>query len=117
VVVAKGAGVVSAELTPAILADVRAWAISQVEQLRALARAVSARLGGGDEIRATCPVDDWTFAPRYTDGVCPLCGYQPPGVDATAWPEPIDWFWPVFGTLVVASLGMGVLVIVAYNRF
>jgi hypothetical protein len=116
VVVAKGAGIMSAELRPAILADVGAWVRSQVEQLRALANALSARLGRGEEIRATCPVDDWTFSPRYTDGVCPLCGYQPPGVDAVAWPGPSDWFWPVFGTLVVSSLAMAVLVIVAYNR-
>ena len=114
--VAIGAGIMSAELRPAMLAEVWSWVISQVEQLRALAKALSARLGRGEEIRATCPVDDWTFAPRYTDGVCPLCGYRPPGVDATALPEPVDWFWPVFGTLVVASLGMSVLVIVAYNR-
>jgi hypothetical protein len=116
VVVAKGAGIMSAELKPAILADVRAWVVSQVEQLRSLVGALSARLGRSGEIRATCPVDDWTFAPRYTDGVCPLCGYHPPGIDTTAWPSPVDWFWPVFGTLVASSLGMAVLVIVAYNR-
>jgi len=116
-VVAEGTDLVSAELKPAILADVRAWVVSQVEQLREVAQAVSARLGHGQEIRSTCPVDDWTFTPRYTDGVCPLCGYQPPGVDAgNGWPGPIDWFWPILGTLVVASLAMAVLVIVAYNR-
>src|SRR5207247_2218819 len=61
------------------------------------------RLGGGAVVAAaggllmgaavaTCPLDRWTFTPVYTDGECPLCGWQPPGIDATApWFARIDW--------------------------
>lgn len=24
-----------------------------------------------------CELDDWDFDPRYTEGVCPICGWQP----------------------------------------
>jgi hypothetical protein len=69
------------------------------------------------ERRAWCPLDDWTFSPRYTHGVCPLCGWRPEGTLA----EPplftrIDWFWPSIGLLLVVSVIMGVLVVIAYNR-
>ena len=33
-----------------------------------------------DEGRVICPTDRWAFRPRYTDGHCPLCGWEPPGV-------------------------------------
>lgn len=67
--------------------------------------------------RAHCPVDDWTFDPRYTDGVCPLCGWRPPGAPI----EPpvsarIDWFWPTVGLMAAVSILMAVLVLVAYAR-
>ena len=31
-------------------------------------------LGTGDGVRVRCEFDDWEFSPRFTDGVCPLCG-------------------------------------------
>jgi len=31
--------------------------------------------------RVVCPVDNWSFAPKFTNGVCPLCGYKPEGVE------------------------------------
>ena len=69
------------------------------------------------EKRAWCPVDDWAFSPRYTDGVCPLCGWRPEGTRAEApWLATIDWFWPAVGALLVVSVLMGVLVVIAYNR-
>jgi hypothetical protein len=66
---------------------------------------------------AHCPNDDWDFDPRYTDGVCPLDGWRPPGAPV----EPpvaarIDWFWPSVGLLAVMSIVMGVLVLIAYNQ-
>jgi hypothetical protein len=68
-------------------------------------------------VRAHCPVDDWDFDPRYTDGVCPLCGWRPPGtpVEPPAFVR-IDWFWPVVVLVVVMSVVMGILVLIAYNR-
>ena len=85
---------------------------------------MSTASGVGDNIwtdagtrRAHCPVDDWGFDPRYTDGVCPLCGWRPPGAPVRA-PRygQIDWFWPLVAVLVVVSTVMGVLVLVAYSR-
>jgi hypothetical protein len=65
---------------------------------------------------AHCPNDDWDFDPRYTDGVCPLDGWRPPGpkVEAPVSAR-VDWFWPSVGLLVVMSLLMGILVLIAYN--
>ena len=67
--------------------------------------------------KAHCPIDDWDFEPRFTDGRCPLCGWRPPGPPVTA-PRVarIDWFWPMVALLAVVSVVMGVLVLVAYGR-
>ena len=78
---------------------------------------ISLGRSASDEIVAHCPVDDWDFAPRYTDGVCPICGWRPPGAHV----EPplvarIDWFWPSVGFLAVVSVAMAIAVIVAYVR-
>ena len=74
-------------------------------------------LGRAATPRVTCPVDDWEFDPRYTDGVCPLCGWRPPGprVEAPVSAR-VDWFWPMAGLLFVLSVVMGILVLVAYYR-
>jgi hypothetical protein len=67
--------------------------------------------------KAHCPLDDWDFDARYTDGVCPLCGWRPPGAPVEA-PRAarIDWFWPTVLAVFVASVLMGILVLVAYNQ-
>ena len=72
--------------------------------------------GSGTVDRAHCPVDDWAFDPRYTEGVCPLCGWRPPGlaIEPPRFAE-IDWFWPAVGAMLLASILMGVLALVAYN--
>ena len=31
-----------------------------------------------------CELDDWWFDARYTDGACPICGWQPEGVTYAA---------------------------------
>lgn len=64
-----------------------------------------------------CPVDDWDFDARYTDGACPLCGWQPAGVSVGP-PRfaRIDWFWPLVGVVAAVSVLMGILVVIAYNR-
>ena len=33
----------------------------------------------GRPARVHCEKDDWTFDPRYTNGKCPICGWQPEG--------------------------------------
>ena len=69
------------------------------------------------DVVAHCEADDWTFAPRYTDGVCPLCGWRPVGVDARPpWLATVDWFVPAMITMVLVSVVMGIVVFVAYSR-
>jgi len=65
-----------------------------------------------------CPLDDWDYAPYFTDGRCPLCGYEAPGTAALVGPigESVDWFWPLAGTLMAVSVLMAVLVVIAYNK-
>lgn len=78
---------------------------------------VLARLPGRAQYEpAHCPVDDWDFVPHFTDGVCPLCGWRPPGlpVEPPAFTR-IDWFWPAVALLMVVSIAMGVIVLLAYN--
>jgi hypothetical protein len=44
-------------------------------------------------VQVHCTFDDWSFAPQYTDGVCPLCGWQPEGFVADPpLSQRIDWF-------------------------
>ena len=73
--------------------------------------------GRADVARVVCPVDDWSFAPKYTNGVCPLCGYKPEGVEFHApFAARVDWFWPSMAFMFAASLAMGILVIIAYTH-
>jgi hypothetical protein len=75
------------------------------------------RVSRADEVVARCPVDEWDFAPRYTDGVCPICGWRPEGPRiAPPLAARIDWFWPSVGFLALVSLAMAAAVIVAYVR-
>jgi len=77
------------------------------------------RITGRDreDVIAHCPIDDWDFAPRYTDGVCPICGWRPDDVDTTPPLAPrIDWFWPSMAFLALVSLVMAIAVIVTYVR-
>lgn len=72
---------------------------------------------GRDRGRAICPVDDWAFAPRYTDGVCPLCGWQPPTATAKpGWRVGLDPLVGAVVLLLLASVAMGVVVVLAYQR-
>lgn len=72
---------------------------------------------GADEAQAICPTDGWAFRPRYTDGACPLCGWQPPGVIVRL---PLSQRIHALGwstiALAVVSLVMLVIVIEAYAR-
>lgn len=53
-----------------------------------------------------CELDDWTFDPRYTDGRCPICGWQPPGAPAApAWLAAARKFeWELTGLLAMLIL-------------
>jgi hypothetical protein len=67
--------------------------------------------------RVHCEFDDWDFAPQYTDGVCPLCGWKPEDVVVErALSQRIDWFLVMLVVVVLASLLMGVLVLRAYTQ-
>jgi hypothetical protein len=68
------------------------------------------------EPQAICPIDDWAFTPRYTEGRCPLCGWQAPGAEELAARAGRDWFWPAIAVLLVVSVVMGVLVVLTYLR-
>ena len=55
-------------------------------------------LGTGDGVRVRCEFDDWEFSPRFTDGVCPLCGWRPEGiVEGPSLVERMDWFLVMLG--------------------
>jgi len=41
-------------------------------------------LGAETAVTAHCSTDNWEFHPLYTDGHCPICGWQAPG-----WPKPV----------------------------
>jgi hypothetical protein len=75
--------------------------------------------GGGMSTvtRVHCEFDDWDFAPQFTDGVCPLCGWQPEGFEADPpLSQRIDWFMIMLVVVVLASLLMGILVLRAYTQ-
>jgi hypothetical protein len=73
------------------------------------------RTRGGREPQAVCPVDDWAFTPRWTEGRCPLCGWEAPA-DAAAARGGGDWFWAGMAILLAVSVAMGALVVLAYVR-
>jgi hypothetical protein len=67
--------------------------------------------------RVHCEFDDWDFAPQFTDGVCPLCGWAPDGYEANPpLSQRIDWFMIMLAVVVLASLLMGILVLRAYTQ-
>jgi hypothetical protein len=88
------------------------WFADQDARLRDALRSASAPVE-----RVRCPTDDWEFAPRYTEGVCPLCGWRPPGRPVVApLAARFDWFWPTVAILAIVSVVMAVLVISAYVK-
>ena len=65
---------------------------------------------------AHCQLDDWDFDPRFTGGVCPICGWHPEGAAASprpaylAWTEGVQWDLVGLVLLFVVLVIMGVLV-------
>jgi len=55
---------------------------------------------------AFCEADQWSFDPRYTQGRCPICGWQPAGAAAApAWlalANRLDW--DMIGLFVFADV-------------
>jgi hypothetical protein len=78
--------------------------------------AVLGRLRHRQDPQAICPVDQWAFTPRYTEGRCPLCDWQAPGGEAYAGRSGRDLFWPGMAVLFLVSLVMGILVVLTYLR-
>ena len=56
--------------------------------------------------RAYCEADNWSFDSRYTQGRCPICGWQPEGA-----PNAPDWLalvnrvdWQVVGLFLLVDV-------------
>lgn len=64
--------------------------------------------------RAYCELDRWGFDPRYTGGVCPICGWVPDGMPtAPGWILALRKLdWEVLGLLLlmVALVVLGGLI-------
>jgi len=70
-----------------------------------------------DEAKAICPVDSWAFRPRYTDGRCPLCGWEAPGATVRLpLSRRIDTFGKMAIALTLVSVVMAILVAMTYAR-
>jgi hypothetical protein len=68
-------------------------------------------------VRVHCDFDDWDFAPQFTDGVCPLCGWRPEdNVFDRPLSQQVDWFMVMLVVVVLASILMGILVLRAYSQ-
>jgi hypothetical protein len=66
----------------------------------------------GPDDAVTCPVDELSFRPYYSEGACPICGWKPDGyVVGTPWTHRADWALLAFLALVVASVVMAVIVL------
>jgi hypothetical protein len=60
-----------------------------------------------------CPNDNWDFDPRYTEGVCPICGWGPGRRPQPAWVvrvETLPWDYIALGVFALLLLVVGVLV-------
>ena len=69
----------------------------------------------GAEALAVCPTDSWAFRPQYTDGHCPLCGWEPPGtIVRLPLSRRVDTFGWMLIALVAVSIVMLVVVSIAY---
>jgi hypothetical protein len=65
-----------------------------------------------------CPNDDWDFDPRYTDGVCPICGWGPGKAPAPAWlarVQALPWDYILLTVFAILLIAVGVWVGLAGN--
>jgi len=56
--------------------------------------------------RAYCEADKWSFDSRYTQGVCPICGWAPAGAPtAPRWLKLANRMdWEMFGLFIFFDL-------------
>lgn len=66
--------------------------------------------------RAYCEADKWSFDPRYTQGVCPICGWAPEGAPAAPrWLRLANRMdWEMFGLFIFADLLIAAGLLVAH---
>lgn len=60
-----------------------------------------------------CVNDDWDFDPRYTGGVCPICGWGPgptPPTQVEALLRKVPWDYVLLGVLGLILVALGILV-------
>jgi hypothetical protein len=67
----------------------------------------------GPDAVVECPNDGLSFRPYFTDGACPLCGWNAPGMVAEPWTHRVDWVWIAFAGLIAVSILMAIIVFVA----
>ena len=67
----------------------------------------------GPDAVVRCPNDNLEFRPYFTNGACPLDGWQAPGVVAEPWTHRVDWLWIAFAGMVAVSILMAIVVFVA----
>ena len=64
--------------------------------------------------RAFCELDRWSFDPRYTDGRCPICGWQQEGApNAPAWlmlARRVEWELLGLFALLIVLVVLGLVV-------
>jgi hypothetical protein len=64
--------------------------------------------------RYYCKLDGWSFNPRYTEGVCPICGWKPDGAAAAprwlALSRKVEWDLVGLFVMFVALTFLAVLV-------
>lgn len=78
--------------------------------------AVAARRPGKTTLH--CPNDDWNFDPRYTEGVCPICGWGPGKQAPPTWVvrvESLPWDYIALGVFAIVLVVVAVMVGVAAN--
>ena len=65
--------------------------------------------------RMHCPIDNWDYDARYTEGTCPICGWRPEAVGFAAplWMrtfQKVDWELAGLFMTVVLLVVLGILV-------
>jgi hypothetical protein len=66
--------------------------------------------------RAYCEADKWSFDPRYTQGMCPICGWVPKGAPAAPrWLRLSNRMdWEMFGLFIFADVLIALALVVAH---
>lgn len=60
-----------------------------------------------------CAVDNWDFDPRFTDGVCPICGWGPGPKPPTSFEvliRQVPWDYVLLAFLAIVLVVIGVIV-------